>query len=251
MSDENELGDGKKLRKFWGMWNKDWERPPETDKDAWNAFWEAERKLPLPEYRSHKHNGSWFVFKGSSPVPAGPYDRPMVQERWDMFWKALAWKHSVYEEMRPHEDALLVYFDRGLSFNLRKIIHDSPVLGLAALADDDMRFAELGETGSVIGSIIEKILAAWISLQQGFDKKLKGIKSPGGKKSSRYTHLKNYFKSDPKLATSICQSARHERAEAGRRALKSVRVHVFGDNRDKNNLAICYRAAHAFLRSRN
>lgn len=242
--------DTKKLEKFWEMWNKNWKEPPETDRDAWNEFVAAKRKLSIPEYQSYKHNGSWFVFKGT-PVPDGPYDHPVLRSRWNMFWKALAWKLSDYKEMQPPDESLLVNFDKGLSYILRKTIIEHPSLGLAALAEDDLRFYELGEPGSTAGDKILEILSIWLSSQKDLDNKLRGTKSPGGKKSRPYFRLINIFKSNPELAECICRNNGRERARVARNALKLAGVKILGGNKDKNNIAICCRAARSYSKSRN
>lgn len=76
-------------------------------------------------------------------------------------------------------------------------------------------------------------------------------KSPGGKVSKRGRRLRTFFSKNPTLANQIDKTKGEEGADLCRDVFKKVGMKVSGGGKDKSNIQICHRAAHAVAKSRN
>jgi hypothetical protein len=155
------------LKLFWGMWKRGWNPPPPED-PAWQVFNIVECSLPLPTYSLHPPTvaDSRYAVAISKPSSTRIYDRQVIQPRWDQFWRAVNWKVSPHTKMHPPDDELLFFFDQGLSFDLRQKLRDHPDDAMAALADDDLRFAEVGRFGTDPLCVVQATLDAWLDHQE-------------------------------------------------------------------------------------
>lgn len=165
-------------------------------------------------------------------------------------------EYILRELERPPEERDRAAIDAGLAMLDKAMLSD-----LLGLPDDASRILLLAAYDPRFEYVLDGLrpnLCKWITGEaarrckdQTSDRVAGPMKVPGGRRSQRGSRLANLFGSRPELATKIVQARGRKRAAMMRGALKDAHVSVFGDQRDKSNLAICLRAAKSSLKSCN